>query len=145
MSAERRLYPRFSLEKQLNVLVKPARVTARSYKVINFSHGGMLLENPLLQGQYAKSRSIELSSDDPIEIQFFDNDDTPPPPAVPATVVRVSGPQLAVQFADPEAADVDRLHALVMRYVSRDEARRQISDMFAQAGVELPTDGSFHD
>ena len=113
--------------------------------MVNFSRGGMLLENPLLQGEYAKSRSIELSRDDLIDIQFFDDVQTPPPPAVHATVVRVAGPQLAVQFVDPEAQDLDRLHVLVMRHVSRREARRQISEMFAQAGVELPADGSFGD
>ena len=145
MSAERRLYPRFPLEKQLNVLVKPPGITARSYKVINFSRGGMLLENPLPRGEYAKSRNLELRSKDPVDIQFFDEVDTSPPAALPATVVRVSGPQLAVQFADPEAQDLDRLQVLVMRHVNRQEARRQISDLFTQAGVELPADGSFGD
>lgn len=113
--------------------------------MINFSRGGMLLENPLPQGQYAKSRTIDLHSKDSIEIRFFDDSETSRPPALQATVVRVSGPQLAVQFADPEAQDLDRLQELVMRHVNRQEARRQISDLFTQAGVELPADGSFGD
>ncbi len=145
MRAERRLYPRFSLDRSLNVLLKPKGTTARSFRVINFSRGGMLLENPLLRGKYAESRSIELAPGEPLELRFFDDTTAPPPPVLLAKVVRVSGPQVAVEFDDPEAKDLDRLHGLVMRHVSADEARRQISHLFAQAGVVLPADGCFRD
>ncbi|MDH3282362.1 MAG: PilZ domain-containing protein [Gammaproteobacteria bacterium] len=139
MSAERRLYPRFTLASRFNVLLKPPGSPPRTYRVVNFSRGGLLLLEAQAQphvGQQA--HSPDLKAGQVAQIVFSDTPSTPDDKhALEAAVVRLSDVHVAIRFLDPDSKILDQLHAIVMRHVGTEEARRQVGALLEEVREDL--------
>ncbi|MDH3637663.1 MAG: PilZ domain-containing protein [Gammaproteobacteria bacterium] len=119
MENERRLYPRFNLATQLNVIVAAHDLdNPVPYRVADFSRGGMRLEAIYENG----GASRLMSEHDALTIRFGRD----PSGEVEARAIRVSASELGIEFEDPDSKVLDRLHGDVMKHVSREEARRQV-------------------
>lgn len=144
MPAERRLYPRFTLASRLNVLLKPPGSAPRGYRVVNFSRGGLLLLEAQAKAHGGQSaHSPDLKPGQVARIVFKDaqraaNDKQ----SLEAAVVRVSDVHVAIRFLDPDSKVLDQLHAIVMRHVGTEEARRQVSAILDEVREDLSFDES---
>ncbi len=119
MKNERRLYPRFRLATQFNVMViDPGVESPEPYRVVDFSRGGMRLEAAYRPDSPSPERSLNAR----LTIRFG----RAPAGEVAARMVRESGAELAVEFLDPDSKTLDRLHGDVMKHVSSEEAMRQV-------------------
>ncbi len=144
MAAERRHYPRFTLASRLNVLLKPPGSTPRSYRVVNFSRGGLLLLEAQAQPHVRDSQpahSPDLKAGQIVQIIFSDAPAGPDTKHVlEAAVVRLSEVHVGIRFSDPDSKVLDRLHAIVMRHVGTEEARRQVGALLDAVRDDLAVD-----
>ena len=144
MSAERRLYPRFTLASRLNVLLEPPGSAPRSYRLVNFSRGGLLLleaQAPALGGQGVHSPNLKPGQ--VARILFNDaQSGVDDKHGLEAAVVRVSDVNVAIQFVDPDSKVLDQLHAIVMRHVGTEEARQQVGAILEEVRADLSLDES---
>lgn len=125
---ERRLYPRFGLTTQYNVLISMLESEEQKpYRVVNFSRGGMLLELAYSMSKVLDQLTL-FSPGQTIAIRFGRQESG----EVEGQVIRAGETELVVHFADPDSKLLDRMHGQVMKHVSRAEARRQVGVVLDQ-------------